>query len=121
MCNNLVISTDASISGGELVIDIPDTTFNNQEKCCLMIAQSIPTGSESLPVVITDGDVVINLVKPCGNYVRGEQLHPRMKYTLTIATTPATAIIRNVECLACTSFVQPQIVPATATVAASSK
>lgn len=116
VCRNLIVSTGIAVAGDNLVINIPTTVLDNRQKVCLLLAQTIPAAG-TLPVVITDGTAVIALIRPDGNYVRAEQLRVRVILNMTIATTPPTAIVRNTCCLACTTFVQPQI---TGTAVASS-
>jgi hypothetical protein len=112
MCNNLIISTAVSVVDNQLVINIPATTLVNREKIYLLIAQALPTSAGTLPTIITDGSIILSVLRPCGNYVRADQLRTRTKYVLTIATTPPVAMLRNTECLTCTAYVQPQLVPA---------
>lgn len=123
MCRNFTVSVSIAVAGNNLVINIPTQVLVNRQKLCLLLAQTIPAGSGTLPVVITDGTATLNLVRSCGNYVRADQLRTRTILNLTIATTPPTAIVRNTCCLACTAFVQPQITgtAAVAAVAAAKK
>lgn len=120
MCNQkcgvypkLIISTAVAVSGSNLVITIPTTTLQSRQKICLLLAQNIPSGAGTLPVVISDGSTTIAMLRPCGDYVRADQLRTRRRYVLTVATTPASAIVRNAQCLECTAYTQPQILPAT--------
>jgi hypothetical protein len=109
VCNNLIVSASIAVAGNNLVINIPTKVLQNRQKICLLLAQAIPAGGGTLPVVITDGATTIAVVRPDGNYVRADQLRTRTILNATIATTPPTAIVRNTCCLACTAFVQPQI------------
>ena len=43
LCDKLVISTAVAFTNGNLVITIPAGSYNNNEKYCIVIAQSIPT------------------------------------------------------------------------------
>lgn len=114
VCPKLIISTAVAVSGSNMAITIPATTLQNRQKICLLLAQNIPSGAGTLPAVISDGSTAIAMLRPCGNYVRADQLRTRRRYVLTVATTPASAIVRNTQCLECTTYTQPQILPATA-------
>lgn len=57
LCDKLVISQSVTFTGGNLVINLPAGSYNNCEKYCIVLAQSIPTTTTiSAPVVITIGD-----------------------------------------------------------------
>ena len=79
--------------------------FNNRQKLCFFIPQTF--ASSTLPVVITDGTDTIQLLTPCGNAVRADQLRSRRVYNANVATDTSIAIVRNALC--CTAFVAPQI------------
>ena len=56
LCDNLVISTAVAFTGGNLVITIPEGSYTNGCKYCIVIAQTIPdTTTINAPVVIQIG------------------------------------------------------------------
>ena len=56
LCDNLVISTAVSFTGGNLVITIPAGSYTNGCKYCIVISQTIPdTTTINAPVVIQIG------------------------------------------------------------------
>ncbi len=56
LCDRLVISTAVTFTNGNLVITIPAGSYNNNEKYCIVIAQSIPTTTTiGAPVYIQIG------------------------------------------------------------------
>lgn len=56
ICNNLIISTAVTFTGGNLVINLPDGSYNNREKYCIVVAQTIPEATTIVaPVVFTIG------------------------------------------------------------------
>lgn len=66
LCDRLVISTAVTFTNGNLVITIPAGSYNNNEKYCIVIAQSIPTTTTiGAPVYIQIG--------------AGTELYPLMK------------------------------------------
>ena len=77
VCPNLVASTEVTVAANELQITIPAMTINNNEKICLLIAQAIPAGADTLPVVILNGTggTVIQMINRCGDGVRCLRTH----------------------------------------------
>ena len=56
LCKRLVISQAVTFADGVLTINIPAGTYNNREKYCIVIAQTIPQAATiTAPVVITIG------------------------------------------------------------------
>jgi hypothetical protein len=57
LCDNLVISESVTFAGGVLVVNLPQATYTNKCKYCIVIAQAIPTTTTiEAPVVINIGD-----------------------------------------------------------------
>ena len=56
LCKRLIISNSVTFSGGNLVINLPEGSYANKEKYCIVVAQNIPTTTTiTAPVVITIG------------------------------------------------------------------
>lgn len=56
LCDRLVLSQAVTFTGGNLEINLPAGSYNNNEKYCIVVSQSIPTTTTiSAPVVITIG------------------------------------------------------------------
>ncbi len=56
LCNHLVLSTAIAFTGGNLVVTIPEGSYNNGEKYCIVLAQSIPNATTiTAPVMIQIG------------------------------------------------------------------
>ena len=54
LCDRLIISQAITFTGGNLVVNLPDGSYNNNEKYCIVLAQAIPeTTTINAPVVIT--------------------------------------------------------------------
>src|SRR5699024_5777489 len=57
LCSRLVISQAVTFSSGTLIINLPAGSYNDGEKICIIVAQSIPsTTTITAPVVVTVGD-----------------------------------------------------------------
>ncbi len=56
LCDRLVLSQSVSFVGGNLIVNLPAGSYNDCEKYCIVIAQSIPaTATITAPVFITIG------------------------------------------------------------------
>ena len=56
LCDHLVISTAVAFTDGNLVVTLPQDSFRNGEKVCIVIAQSIPAETTIVaPVMIQIG------------------------------------------------------------------
>ena len=56
LCNHLVLSQAVAFTGGNLEINLPAGSYNNGEKYCIVVAQSIPDAATiNAPVYITIG------------------------------------------------------------------
>lgn len=57
LCDNLVVSTAVTFTDGTLIINIPEATYGNGCKYCIVVAQTIPVETTiTAPVVITIGE-----------------------------------------------------------------
>lgn len=110
VCPCLVAVTAVTVGADNVALTIPTQVFNNRQKLCFFIPQTF--ASSTLPVVITDGTDTIQLLTPCGNAVRADQLRNRRVYHAYVATDTSIAIVRDALC--CTAFVAPQITGVTA-------
>lgn len=110
VCSCLVAVTAVTVGADNVALTIPTQVFNNKQKLCFFIPQTF--ASSTLPVVITDGADTIQLLTPCGNAVRADQLRSRRVYHAYVATDTSIAVIRDSLCG--TAFVAPQITGVTA-------
>lgn len=56
LCPNLVISQAVTFADGTLTINLPAGSYNNGQRYCIVIAQSVPTTATiTAPVVVTIG------------------------------------------------------------------
>lgn len=111
-CERFIRSTSVAVTGTApnqvLTITIPTQTLTNLEKFCLVIAQSIPSNAETLPVVILNGTTVIPVRVRTGNNLRADQLRCRRRYPIIYGNDPVHFSLEN--CVPRTSFVAPVVV-----------
>lgn len=102
LCDRLVISDSVTFTGGNLLIDIPAGTYGNQQKYCIVVAQTIPADTTiNAPVYITIGGNTTNLypmTKCSCAQVTACSIRTRTKYSTVVATTPTGGSFRLTGC-----------------------
>lgn len=97
LCKNLVISQSVDFVGGNVVVDIPAGSYQNGQKVCLVIAQTIPAGATiSAPVVVTIGGGAQQypLTTSCCKPVTACGIRTRYRYSLVVVTSPTSGTFR---------------------------
>lgn len=91
LCDRFIISrsvTFATATG--LVINIPQGTYNDGEKYCILVAQAIPaatTLNATVYVTIGDSATLYQLTDACCRPVSPCAVSPRTKYSTQVVTT----------------------------------
>ncbi len=97
LCNRLVISNAVTFADGTLTINLPEGSYNNCEKYCIVVAQAIPAATTiNAPVVITigTGTEPYPLTNRCCAQVTACSIRTRTRYSVVVATTPTGASFR---------------------------
>lgn len=121
ICKRLVASVSVTVVGTALVVNIPDRSYNNCQKLCLLIAQEIPTtATRGMPVVITIGTDATQypLVRCNGNPVTQEYIGQGNIYPLRVQTNATSAVFR-VLCDLCCASTNIQSIPVEAAAGAA--
>ena len=116
MCNNScnecprkiysVSVTVVTVDGTDtLVIDVPQQTFNNCQRGCIVITQNIPlTATIAMPVAISiggDTTTVYPMVSCDCSQVTACAIRTRRRYPFKVSTNPnggVFKILRNLSC-----------------------
>lgn len=104
LCPNLVISSAVTFDGTSLVINLPAGTYNNGEKYCIVVAQTIPAATTiTAPVVITigTGTEQYPLTNRCCAQVTACAIRTRTKYSTCVATDATGGTFKALGKLAC--------------------
>lgn len=109
LCRNLVISDSVTVvtvdDTDTLVIDVPAGVYADNQKICLVIAQTIPaTATIQMPVAISiggDTTTVYPVVKCDCTQVVACALRTRRKYPLRVNTTATSAVFKSLGNLSC--------------------
>lgn len=119
ICKRLVASVSVTVVGTALVVNIPDRSYNNCQKLCLLIAQEIPTtATRGMPVAITIGTDATQypLVRCNGNPVTQEYIGQGNIYPSKVQTNATSAVFR-VLCDLCCASTNIQSIPVEAAAA----
>lgn len=104
LCNRLVISQSITFSGGNLIINLPAGSYNNNEKYCIVLAQTIPTTTTIVaPVVITigTGTQQYQVVNKCCRPITACGVRTRTRYSFIVETTTTTAVFKMIGTPCC--------------------
>lgn len=104
LCNKLIISTAVAFTGGNLVITIPEGAYNECEKYCIVVAQTIPTTTTiTAPVYIQigTGTELYPLQKCDCAQATACSIRTRTKYSTCVVTTPTGGSFRLLGNLCC--------------------
>ena len=104
LCDRLIISSAVTFDGTSLVINLAAGAYNNGEKYCIVVAQTIPaTTTITAPVVITigTGTEQYPLTNRCCAQVTACAIRTRTKYTTCVATDATGGTFKTLGKLAC--------------------
>lgn len=91
LCDRLILSENVVFNSlGNLEINIPAGAYNNGEKYCIVIAQTIPdTTTINAPVIVSigEGTVAYPIVTCDCRPVTAQMLRNRTKYSTRVVTT----------------------------------
>jgi hypothetical protein len=97
ICDRLVLSQEITFDGTNLVVNLPAGSYNNNEKYCVILAQTIPTTTTigaGVVFTIGVGTEQYQLVNRCCRPVTACGIRNRYKYSLCVQTTPTTAVFK---------------------------
>lgn len=104
LCDRLIISSAVTFDGTSLIINLPAGAYNNGEKYCIVVAQTIPAATTiTAPVVITigTGTEEYPLTDRCCAQVTACSIRTRTKYTTCVATDATGGTFKALGKLAC--------------------
>lgn len=90
LCPRLVLSQSVTFENDALTINIPAGSYGNEQKYCIVVAQSVPTETTiAAPVVITIGDdttTTYPLLKQNCTPVYACSINSRTRYSTVVHT-----------------------------------
>lgn len=82
-------SSSITTTSTNLVITLSTTpTLTNLKRFCLVLAQSLPSGANTLPVQIQIGTMVYPVYTRTGNLLRADQIRCRRVYPIIFGSDP---------------------------------
>lgn len=97
LCDKIRISQSVTFTGGNLVINLPAGSYNNGEKYCIIVAQTIPsTTTINAPVVFTigTGTQQYPLTNRCCAPVTACGIRTRTRYSTLVSTSATTGTFK---------------------------
>lgn len=127
LCPNLIISTAVTLVTVEgtdtLLINIPEGTYKNGCKYCIVVAQSIPsTATINMPVAVSiggDTTTVYPLTNKCCAQVTACAIRTRTRYPVCVSTSATGGTFKVLSGLSCAPNNALASLPVTTTTAAA--
>jgi hypothetical protein len=104
LCNRLIISSSVTFSGGSLIITLPAGAYEDGEKYCIVVAQSIPsTTTINAPVYVQigSGTTQYPLQKINCAQATAASLRTRTRYSTQVVTTATGGSFRLLGRICC--------------------
>ena len=105
LCPKLILSTAVTFTAGTgLVIRIPEGSYNDDSKYCIVVAQSIPaetTISAPVYIQIGTGTVLYPLTKCDCTQATACSIRTRTKYSTRVETTSNSGVFKLLGRIAC--------------------
>lgn len=98
LCNKTILTTAVAVTGDNLVLTVPETTFDNCCQYVVRIAQDIPATATNLNnVVIQIGTeaTLYPIIRKCGHYLYANQVRTRRNYCLLVAADSGMFVLVN--------------------------
>lgn len=112
LCKRLIISSAVTFTGGNLIINLPDGNYLNNEKYCIVVAQNIPTATTiNAPVFITIGTSTATyplMNCDCTN-VTACSINRRTRYSVCVYTNISTGVFKLLGRIPCSQC--PNVAP----------
>lgn len=106
LCDRLIISTAVNYDAAtnELIIGLPDGTYYNNQKYCIVVAQPIPTTtpiSATVVISIGTGTTRYPLVRRNCQSATACNIRTRTKYSVCVATNTTSGTFRLLGDIGC--------------------
>lgn len=104
LCEHFVISQDITFENDTLIINLPAGTYENCEKYCLVIGQTIPTETTiaaQVAITIGDDDTQYPLVNPNCTNVSACRIQTRARYATKVFTNISNGVFKLLSPIGC--------------------
>lgn len=88
-CDRFIKSSSITASSSDVIITISSApTLTNLKRFCLVLAQNLPEGANTLPVQISIGGTTYPVYTRTGNLLRADQIRCRRVYPIIFGNDP---------------------------------
>ena len=104
LCDRLIISQAVTFTAPNLIINLPAGAYQNCERYCIVVAQTIPEATTvNAPVFITigDGAVLYPLNRCNGVQATASGIRTRTRYATKVTTTSTGGAFRLLGKICC--------------------
>ena len=105
LCSKLILSTAVTFTAGTgLIINIPEGSYQDGCKYCIVVAQTIPDATTiTAPVFISigDGTVLYSLNKCDCTQATACSIRTRTRYATRVETSATTGVFKLLDRVAC--------------------
>lgn len=104
LCPNVILSAAVTFANGNLIVNIPEGTYANGCKYCIILAQSIPTtATVGAPVYVTigAGTTLYPLNKCDCSQATVCSMRTRTRYPVVVKTTPTGGSFKLLKKICC--------------------
>ena len=106
LCNRLVISESVTFTAPDLIINIPNGSYNNGQRYCLVVGQEIPTDTTiaaNVGITIGSDTTVYPLVNSNCTNASACKIAERGIYPVIVRTNIQSGVFKLLENLTCCS------------------
>lgn len=109
-CDRFIKSSSITASSSDVIITISSApTLTNLKRFCLVLAQNLPEGANTLPVQISIGGTTYPVYTITGNLLRADQIRCRRVYPIIFGNDPNHFSL--LCCVPNTVYTPPVVVP----------
>ena len=106
LCNRLVISESVTFTAPDLIINIPNGSYNNGQRYCLVVGQEIPTDTTiaaNVRITIGSDTTIYPLVNSNCTNASACKIAERGIYPVVVRTNIQSGVFKLLENLTCCS------------------
>lgn len=99
LCDKFIISNSITFTGGNLVVNLPANAYENCQKYCIVLAQTIPEATTiNAPVVFTigDGTTLYPFLNCDCTPIYASQVRTRRIYATRVNTAVDTGVFKYI-------------------------
>ena len=109
-CDRFIKSSSITASSSDVIITISSApTLTNLKRFCLVLAQNLPEGANTLPVQISIGGTTYPVYTRTGNLLRADQIRCHRVYPIIFGNDPNHFSL--LCCVPNTVYTPPVVVP----------